>query len=97
MGTSAGLPAAPQAVGASEGLSAAPQAAGASAAPLTGIKAAYNELLAYKGTGVHVSSPDGKISENGTLEGVDVWGRALVELPNGDVVAYDSSRVSMRP
>lgn len=73
------------------------EAAGASAAPLTGIKAAYNELLAYKGTGVHVSSPDGKISENGTLEGVDVWGRALVELPNGDVVAYDSSRVSMRP
>ena len=73
------------------------EAAGASAASLTGIKAAYNELLAYKGTGVHVSSPDGKISENGTLEGVDVWGRALVELPNGDVVAYDSSRVSMRP
>ena len=73
------------------------EAAGPSAAPLTGIKAAYNELLAYRGERVHVSSPDGSVSENGVLTGVDVWGRALVELPNGDVKPYDSAQVSLRP
>lgn len=71
--------------------------AGASAAPLTGIKGAYNELLAYRNERVHVSSPDRSIAENGVLCGIDVWGRALIELPNGDVKAYDSSRVSLRP
>lgn len=71
--------------------------AGSAAAPLTGIKDVYNELLAYAGERVYVSAPDGCISENGTLRGVDSWGRALIELPTGTVQAYDSSRVSLRP
>lgn len=71
--------------------------AGASAAPLTGVKGAYNELLAYRDERVHVSAPDRSVSENGVLRGVDVWGRALIELANGEVRSYDSSHVSLRP
>lgn len=71
--------------------------AGGAAAPLTGIKDVYNELLAYAGKPVYVSAPDGSVSENGILRGVDSWGRALIELPGGAVQTYDSSRVSLRP
>lgn len=71
--------------------------AGSAAAPLTGIKDVYNELLAYAGERVYVSAPDGSVSENGVLRGVDSWGRALVELSDGTVREYDSSRVSLRP
>ena len=71
--------------------------AGSAAAPLTGIKDVYNELLAYAGERVYVSAPDGSVSENGVLRGVDSWGRALVELSDGIVREYDSSRVSLRP
>lgn len=71
--------------------------AGAAAAPLTGIKDIYNGLLAYAGQRVYVSAPDGSVSENGTLRGIDSWGRALVELSDGSVREYDASRVSLRP
>ena len=38
-----------------------------------------------------------EVLEHGVLHGVDVWGRALVELPGGEVAFYDSSQVSLRP
>lgn len=73
------------------------EAAGDDAAPLTGIVDAYNELLAYRGERVNVTAIDGEVLEHGVLQGVDVWGRALVELSRGEVVPYDSSQVSLRP
>ncbi len=73
------------------------EAAGDDAAPLIGIVDTYNELLAYRGERVNVSAIDGEVLEHGVLHGVDVWGRALVELPGGEVAFYDSSQVSLRP
>lgn len=73
------------------------EAAGDDAAPLTGIVDAYNELLAYRGERVNVAAIDGEVLEHGVLRGVDVWGRALVELSRGEVAPYDSSQVSLRP
>ena len=72
------------------------KASGDDAAPLTGIVDAYNELLAYRGERVNVAAVDGEVLEHGVLRGVDVWGRALIELANGEVKAYDSSLVSLR-
>lgn len=72
------------------------EASGDDAAPLTGIVDAYNELLAYRGERVNVAAVDGEVLEHGVLRGVDVWGRALIELANGEVKAYDSSQVSLR-
>lgn len=72
------------------------EASGDDAAPLTGIVDAYNGLLAYRGERVNVAAVDGEVLEHGVLRGVDVWGRALIELANGEVKAYDSSQVSLR-
>lgn len=72
------------------------EASGDDAAPLTGIVDAYNELLAYRGERVNVAAIDGEVLEHGVLRGVDVWGRALIELANGEVEACDSSQVSLR-
>lgn len=72
------------------------EAAGDDAAPLTGIVDAYNELLAYRGERVNVAAIDGEVLGHGVLRGVDVWGRALIELASGEVKACESSQVSLR-
>ena len=72
-------------------------AAGVDAEPLTGINAEYNELLAYRDEHVRVSTPDGSISLDGVLVGVDTWGRAQVKLADGAIQAYDAALVSIRP
>lgn len=76
---------------------AAVDAAGEGAAPLTGIEDAYNALMAYRGERVHAGAPDGSVSADGVLAGVDPWGRALVELADGTVQAFNAAIVSIRP
>lgn len=71
--------------------------AGNAATPLTGILDIYNDLLAYAGRRVYVSAPDGSVSEVGVLRGIEAWGRALVELEDGSVKAFDASCASLRP
>ncbi len=70
---------------------------GAPLRPLPASRMSTMSSLPYAGERVYVSAPDGSVSENGVLRGVDSWGRALVELSDGAVREYDSSRVSLRP
>ena len=60
--------------------------------PLDGVLDDYLALLAWHGERVRVLAMDGAEVACGTLDGVDVWGRAVV-----DGVAYASERVSLRP
>lgn len=60
--------------------------------PLAGIREDYLSRLAWLGERVVVLSPTGGRLADGTLEGVDDWGRAVV-----GGAAYASELVSLRP
>lgn len=60
--------------------------------PLDGILDEYQALLCWRGTWVRVIAPDGSERARGTLEGVDAWGRAIV-----DGVPYTAEQASLRP
>lgn len=61
--------------------------------PLDGIRDDYQALLAWRGEKVRVlAAEDGAGRVRGTLEGVDPWGRAVV-----DGVSYASEQASLRP
>ena len=59
--------------------------------PLDGVLDDYLALLAWRGEKVRALATDGTEVARGTLDGVDAWGRAVV-----DGVAYASERVSLR-
>lgn len=60
--------------------------------PLDGILEDYLALLAWRGEKVRVISPEGTELAAGTLDGVDIWGRAIV-----DGRAWTSEQASLRP
>lgn len=60
--------------------------------PLDGILDDYLTLLAWRGEKVRVVSPEDTELAAGTLGGVDVWGRAIV-----DGHAWTSEQASLRP
>lgn len=72
-------------------------AAGPGAEPLTGLLDSYQETLALRGERVEVRSADGAAVGEGVLLGVDGWGRALVERPDGTRARLDAARFSVRP
>lgn len=60
--------------------------------PLDGILDDYLALLAWHGEKVRVISPEGVELAAGTLDGVDAWGRAIV-----DGRTWTSEQASLRP
>ncbi|MBM6775438.1 biotin--[acetyl-CoA-carboxylase] ligase [Olsenella profusa] len=66
-------------------------AASAGTHPLDGVLDDYLVLLAWRSKEVRVLSPDGAELAQGTLDGVDSWGRAVV-----DGVAFASETASIR-
>ena len=69
----------------------------AGVAPLSGLEADYGELLAFRGEPVELITKEGAHVASGTLCGVDVQGRACIELEGGHVEAFDATDVSLRP
>lgn len=70
---------------------------GPQAPPLFGILDDYNRLLAYNGNRVKVFSPQGAAIGEGTLRGIDLWGRAIVEDEGGRTLELDATHASLRP
>ena len=65
--------------------------------PLSGLESEYGELLAFRGEPVELITKEGAHVASGILCGVDVQGRACIELEDGRVEAFDATDVSLRP
>ena len=76
---------------------AATAAHGEGVSPLSGLESEYGELLAFRGEPVELITKEGTHVASGTLCGVDVRGRACIELEGGRVEAFDATDVSLRP
>ena len=67
----------------------------AAAGPLAPVLGEYFDSCALMGEPVAVTYPNGRLAAEGTLAGVDVWGRATVRLSDGRelVVAPEQARL----
>ena len=66
-------------------------------APLLGISGAYHGVLAFQGEPVELITKDGSSTLCGTFLGVDGYGRARVQLGDGQLAICDSAQYSLRP